>query len=173
MSRKAGYIGAMILVAAFAGVFFVLRAPDKSVSEETEFRLAYDFILKDYEGREVKLSDFSEKGVLINSWATWCPFCKKELLDFVTLKKDFGDAVIIAINRAETLEIVKKYSDELGVTNDLIFLLDPFDSFYQSIGGFSMPETIFVDKEGFVKYHKRGPMELEEMKRRVEDAFGL
>lgn len=173
MSRRAYYFTAVIAVAALVGGFFILRVPDKFISEEMEFRLAYDFILKDYENREVKLSGFRGKSVLVNVWASWCPFCKGELVDFITLKKEFGDVVIIAVNRAEALEVAKKYSDELDVTNDLIFLLDPSDSFYQSIGGFSMPETIFVDKEGFIKYHKRGPMELEEMRRRVQDAFSL
>ncbi|MBI3955700.1 TlpA family protein disulfide reductase [Candidatus Gottesmanbacteria bacterium] len=129
---------------------------------------APDFALQDYNGKTVKLADFQGRPLVINSWAAWCPFCRKELVDFALIQKEFGDrVVIIAIDRAESLETAKKYSDELGVTNSLVFLLDPSDSFYQSIGGFSMPETIFVDKSGRLVDHKRGPMEIDEMRNRM------
>ena len=75
---------------------------------------------------------------------------------------------IIAVDRAETRDVAKKYTDELGVTDDMTFLLDLSDDFYQSIGGFSMPETIFIDKSGAVSIHKRGPMDLEEMRQKIQ-----
>jgi hypothetical protein len=49
-----------------------------------------------------------------------------------------------------------------------VLLLDPADSFYQSIGGFSMSETVFVDKDGFIREHKRGPMDVQEMRERIQ-----
>ncbi len=129
---------------------------------------APDFHLQDYNDKTVSLTDFTGKPVVINSWAAWCPFCQKELVDFAAAQKEFEDqVVIVAIDRAESREVAKKYSDELGVTGDLIFLLDPSDSFYQSIGGFSMPETIFVAKNGAIMDHKRGPMEIDEIRDRI------
>lgn len=128
-----------------------------------------DFTLQDYDGKTVRLADFVGKPLVINSWAAWCPFCRKELLDFAAVQKEFGGKVIIiAVDRAETRYIAKKYTDELGVTGDMVFLLDPSDSFYQSIGGFSMPETIFVDKYGRIVDHKRGPMDTQEIRERIQ-----
>ena len=125
--------------------------------------------MQNYDGKTVRLSDFAGKPLVINSWAAWCPFCRKELVDFATVQKEFGDKVIIiAVDRSETREIAKKYTDELGVTSGMVFLLDPSDSFYQSIGGFSMPETIFVDKDGRIADHKRGPMDVQEMRERIQ-----
>lgn len=131
---------------------------------------APDFALRDYDGKTVRLADFAGKSLVINIWAAWCPFCRKELVDFAAVQKEFGDkAVIIAIDRAESREVAKKYSDALGVTGDLIFLLDPSDSFYQSIGGFSMPETIFIDKNGAIVDHKRGPMDANEIRQKISN----
>lgn len=144
------------------------NAPDES-SRQAESAKVPDFALQDYDGKTVRLADFADKPLVINSWAAWCPFCRKELSDFVTVQKEFGDKVIIvAVDRAETRDIAKKYTDELGVTEDMVFLLDPSDSFYQSIGGFSMPETIFVDKDGVIIDHKRGPMDVQEMRERIQ-----
>lgn len=127
-----------------------------------------DFSLNDYNGNKVILSDFRDKIVLVNSWAVWCPFCGDELIDFAELQEEFKDEiVIIAVDRAESLETAKGFTDSLEVTDKMIFLLDPSDSFYASIGGFGMPETIFLDKKGDVKIHKRGPMTLEEMREKV------
>lgn len=130
---------------------------------------APDFHLQDYNGKTVNLSDFAGKPVVINSWAAWCPFCRQELPDFATAQKEFGDkVVIVAVDRAESLGVAKGYTDQQGTTNKLVFLLDPSDSFYQSIGGFSMPETIFIDKNGNIVDHKRGPMDLKEIRERVQ-----
>jgi thiol-disulfide isomerase/thioredoxin len=130
---------------------------------------APDFHLQDYSGKTVNLSDFAGKPLVVNSWAAWCPFCREELKDFSAVQKELGDTVvIIAIDRAESLQTAKSYSDALGVTQDLVFLLDPGDSFYKTIGGFSMPETIFVNKEGNIVDHKRGPMKQDEIRQRIQ-----
>lgn len=140
-----------------------------AVEQENTFP-APDFSLKNYDGDTVSLRDFAGMPLVINSWAAWCPFCTKELPDFAAVQQEFaGDVVFIAIDRAESLSVAKGYTDDLGVTDDMIFLLDPRDSFYKSIGGFSMPETIFVNQEGNVVFHKRGPMSREEARKRVED----
>lgn len=139
------------------------------ISGSQELDRAPDFSLQDYNGQTVRLADFSGTPLVINSWAAWCPFCRKELVDFVTVQKEFGDQVVfISIDRAESLKVAKKYTDELGVTDEMIFLLDPSDSFYRSISGFSMPETIFVDRDGLIRIHKRGPMDVSEIREKVQ-----
>lgn len=185
--KKPILIAIGILVLLLAGLFVIRRGTPtqgpvmgrgpatgrgpagSSESQPTNLRKAPNFVLADYAGKTVRLMDFHSKPVVLNSWAAWCPFCRKELPDFAAVQKEFSDRVtIIAIDRAESLETAKRYSDELGVTNDLVFLLDPSDSFYKSIGGFTMPETIFVDKNGLIREHKRGPMDVEEMREKIQ-----
>lgn len=150
-----------------------INAP-KELENKTRLDKAPDFTLQDYGGNTVRLGDFSEKPLIINLWAAWCTFCRKELPDFAAAQKEFGDkVVIIAINRLETGEIAKRYSDELGVTDNIVFLLDPTDSFYQSIGGFSMPETIFVDKNRNIIKHKRGIMDINEIRQEIQTLISL
>lgn len=148
------------------------RGTPQGFVHQDQAERAPDFRLQDYNGKTVRFADFAGKPVVINSWAAWCPFCRKELVAFAAAQKEFGErVVIIAIDRAESRETAKKYTDELGVTHDLIFLLDPSDSFYRSIGGFSMPETIFVDADGFIREHKRGTMEIHEIRQKIQKLF--
>jgi thiol-disulfide isomerase/thioredoxin len=165
----------IVIVVIFLGFLLLkgdsekhLNIVEKLKSANREFDKAPNFSLQDIDGNTVELSDFAGKVLIINSWASWCPFCVDELPDFSRLQKEFGDEIVmIAINRQESLEKSKAYTNQIGATNDMLYLLDPKDSFYKSIGGFSMPETIFVDDNQNIIIHKRGPMELLEMREKV------
>lgn len=162
----------ILAVALAAGIYYYILSWRGAVEVPVSptAKQMPDLILSDYEGKIVNLSEFRGKPLVINAWASWCPYCKRELPDFAKLQEEFGEKItVIAINRRETLDIAKKYSDDLGVSGRIILLLDSDDSLYKAINGFSMPETVFVDREGFIRYHKRGPMELEEMRRRVKE----
>jgi len=168
MQKSLIIIVALIAVGVL-GAFLLSSNDQPSTQSQESFDKAPNFSLKDYSGNTVSLSDFLGKPLVINSWAAWCPFCVDELPDFAEVQQEFGDrVVIIAIDRAEPISTAKKYTDDLGVTNDLVFLLDPTDSFYKSIGGFSMPETIFVDQEGNIRDHKRGPMDANEIRQKIQ-----
>ena len=192
---KFAIIGIIVIIAAIGGFLIFLGGGTENSQENNESSKdagdsgqtlvnkiedsndkdkAPDFRLKDYDGNEVALADFKGKNIIINSWAVWCPFCVKELKDFAELESELGDSItIIAIDRRESLEKQKSYTDDLGITDDLVFLLDPDDSFYRSIGGFSMPETLFIDGEGNILLHKRGPMTLDEMRQKTNELFKL
>src|SRR3990167_2653860 len=169
MNKVLAIVIGILIVVGFGWLAISSRNTPEESTRQTQSEKATDFALQDYDGKTMRFADFAGKPMVINSWAAWCPFCRKELPDFATAQKEFGDKiVIIAVDRAETRETAKKYSDELGVSDELIFLLDPQDSFYRAIGGFSMPETIFTDGNGNVIIHKRGPMDLQEIREKIQ-----
>ena len=173
----------IIVIAIIGGGFVLLRNGDieevvnidnkttqteTEEKEETNFDKVPDLSFVDSEGNSFKLSDLKGKPHVVNSWAVWCPFCRAELEDFALLQEEFGDEiVVVAIDRQESLEKAKGFTDEINVTNRMTFLLDSKDAFYKGIGGFSMPETIFADADGNIIIHKRGPIALDEMRQKV------
>ncbi len=170
MNKALAIIIGILVVGGISWLAISNRSAPEESDRQAQSERAPDFVLQDYNGKTVRLADFAGKPLVINSWAAWCPFCRKELVDFTAAQKEFGnDVIIIAIDRAESRETAKKYTDELGVTNDLIFLLDPTDSFYQSIGGFSMPETIFIDRNRNSAERKRGPMDINEIRQKIQN----
>ena len=114
----------------------------------------------DIQGNPIDLEDFSGQVRVVNSWASWCPFCVAELSDFQTLAVEFKeeDVVVIAINRAETVSKINAFLDSLPALDEVLIVLDERDAFYDLIGGFAMPETLFYDRFGNVVVHKRGFM---------------
>ena len=166
-----------IIVVIIGGGFFLSQSSSPSLQDggegaeqvKEQARQVPDLSFQDYSGNTVKLRDFTGTPLVVNSWAVWCPFCVKELADFAQVKKELDDQfVFIAVDRAESLELVKSFTDDLGVTDDLLFVLDPRDSFYRAIGGFSMPETIFVNRDGEIVLHKRGPMSADEFREKIQ-----
>lgn len=156
----------LIAIILFGGFYLASKEPtiEQTTPENTILR-APDFTLLDYNDTPRTFSEISKgKIAVVNAWATWCPFCTKELEDFAQLQERFGDdIVVIAVDRQESREKAQTFTDSISVSNRMTFLLDPTDSFYRSIGGFSMPETIFVNTRGEIVLHKRGPLELDEM----------
>jgi len=119
------------------------------------------------QGEAVSLADYAGTPLVINAWASWCPFCIDELPAFVEAQRQLGeDVVVIAIDRGESADIAEEYLERVGDRGDVVWLLDPSDSFYGTIGGFSMPETLFIDSDGSLVFHKRVPMNLEEIMQR-------
>ena len=127
----------------------------------------------DLAGNPIDLESYAGQVRVVNSWATWCPFCVEELVDFETLASELeeGEGVVIAINRGEPAAKQQAFLNQLGEFEHIIFVKDEADLFYESIGGFSMPETIYYDESGSVSTHKRGFMAIEEMRNLFQTAL--
>jgi len=128
--------------------------------------MAPGFTLTDFNGNEVSLSDYKgNKPVFINFWAIWCPFCVKELPVMDNSQKEYGDAyVTLVVNRGEGLDNQKEYLADLGVGDDMTFLLDLDDDIYKKYSGFAMPYSLFLDKDGIVRDFQFGPLTENELR---------
>lgn len=123
-----------------------------------------DIRFTDNNNVDIDMNQYKGKPVLINMWATWCSFCVEELPDFDKLQSEYKDQVVIlAVNRAESKNDVENFINSNNV-NNLTILTDKEDKLYVKVGGFSMPETLFINKDGYLQIHKRGFMKYDEMK---------
>ncbi len=137
-------------------------------ADESTFREEYALVLKDYAGNDVKLSDYRREILIVYAWASWCPYCGKELEYLAELKGRYGDGLsIVAVNRAEPLVDAKDFTDKLVGMDRLTLLLDQNDALYKEIDGYAMPETIFINSRGDIIYHQRGPIKPEEVDQKV------
>ncbi len=147
-----------------------MASQDQTDFSEDNLHDVPSFALQDYQGDIVTLESLKGTPLILNSWASWCPFCRKELLDFAKVQQErIGEVKFVAINRGESYTKARQFTDQSGMSSSLLFLTDYEDSFYQSIGGFSMPETLFVNSLGQIIEHKRGPISLEELRQKIDE----
>ena len=143
-------IAAIVAVMLYAGVHAARknRAP-ASVAGQLHSQAAPDFELKSLEGKNVKLSDFRGKAVLLNFWATWCGPCKLEMPWFVDLQKQYGpeglQVVGVAMDDASEQDIAK-FTQELGVNYPILLGKEAVGEAYGGVN--VLPTTFFVDRDG-------------------------
>ena len=88
------------------------------ISRFKEKIYAPDFVLKDLEGKNVRLSNLRGKVVLINFWTTWWPWCRKELPSLEKLHKQFHQDpfVLLTIDVGEGEQKVKRFAKKNGLS---------------------------------------------------------
>lgn len=151
--------------AILATLVFRLPAPGRAATFDTEYTL----VLSDYSGNPVHLYDYRRKVTIAYAWASWCPYCASEIEGLAQLKKTYGDSIqVVAINRGESLNTAKSFTDHLTDTEGVVFLLDPDDQFFKLIGGYAMPEMVFIDGSGNIVYHQRGPVTMNDANAEIQ-----
>lgn len=83
------------VIASTAVVLFVLVGLFTIGSTSVSASEAPDFTLVDMEGKEVSLSDFKGKIIIVDFWATWCGPCRMEIPSFIQLQNDYKDDVVV------------------------------------------------------------------------------
>lgn len=111
-----------------------------------------DFKFTDMEENDVNFSDFKGKPVVLNFWATWCPFCIEEMADFDKLIGEYGDKVSFIMldaldGKRETVEKVNTFLEEQKFEH-LTPYLDKYLEGISVFGVSSFPTTVFIDKDG-------------------------
>jgi cytochrome c biogenesis protein CcmG/thiol:disulfide interchange protein DsbE len=74
-----------VSVTAQSGMPAAGPAPDQVTSIPVQ-----DIVLKDLQGKDVKVSDLRGKVVLLDFWATWCGPCKIEIPWLIELQEKYG-----------------------------------------------------------------------------------
>ncbi|MFQ5967731.1 MAG: TlpA family protein disulfide reductase [Acidimicrobiia bacterium] len=122
-----------------------------------------------FEGSTVNLSDFFGRGLVVNFWASDCPFCYAEMPGFEAVYQRHRETVeFLGINLGPD-----PYASEIieltGVTYPLVRDLD--GTAYRAFGGFTMPTTIFISGGGVIIEVFSGPLTEDWLEERVVDYF--
>ncbi len=109
-----------------------------------------DVEFKDREGKEVRLSSFKGKVVLLNVWATWCPPCRREMPTLDKLQGLLGgkefEVIALSIDHAG-VHAVEAFFMESGIKH-LRLYIDQSMSAMRKLAVVGLPTTLLIDREG-------------------------
>lgn len=118
---------------------------------------APDFSLKDVNGKDVTLSQFKGRIVVLDFWATWCPPCRMSIPELVGLQKEFRGRGLVVIGvslddpaQASNLFLkafMEKFDMNYAVLRyDMKVMKDYFGSANPAI-----PTMFLIDREGKIR----------------------
>ena len=124
---------------------------EETDSGENAAETAPDFTMTNASGEEVKLSDFFDKPVVLNFWASWCGPCKSEMPHFEDAYQKYGEDINFVIvnltdGTRETVENASDFIEEQGYTFPLYF--DTNTEGAMTYGTYSIPVTYFIGADG-------------------------
>lgn len=130
------------------GAFSFTGGPLAAALSET----APEFKLSSLSGKNVSLSDFKGKPVILFIWATWCPYCRAELSN---LEKSYQDikksgAELLAIDSGEPKERVNKYLKDRKIEFPVLLDVDSRVSYAYNVIG--IPTLVLVDAQGKMQF---------------------
>lgn len=109
-----------------------------------------DIAFQDGTGKELKLSSFKGKTVLLNLWATWCAPCREEMPALNKLQAALGsdkfEVVALSLDR-QGAEASQKFLTDVHATA-LKLYVDPTAKQGMALKLIGMPTTILIDRDG-------------------------
>jgi len=133
-----------------------------SIDNEEKAVADYDFVLIDSEGQQVPFTEFKNKVVFVNFWATWCPPCVAEMPDIhnLYLETQSSDIEFVLISLDEDFQKAKDFVKRKEFDFPIYRLASPLPAVYESS---AIPTTyvispngeIVVTKSGMAKYNTK------------------
>ena len=121
---------------------------------------------KNVENETILLSDFKNKLIVLNFWATWCLPCRDEMpsLDNLAVNQELKNLEVIAVNIGrENVTKAKEFYIETNIQNLKIYY-DKSLNITKKLLLRGIPTTIFINKNGEEFARVIGEVNFEEKK---------
>lgn len=122
------------------------------------------FSLARFDGEgQLALEDFEGTPVVLNFWASWCPFCIEEMPGFERVHRRFeGSVAFLGVSmRESSRSLAEELVERTGVTYELVD--DPDGSLFAAVEALAMPTTLFITADGRIAEKFGGPLREEQL----------
>ncbi len=137
-----------------------------------------EITLKDLNDKDVPLSQYKGKVVLVNFWATWCEPCRVEIPWLIEMQKKYGDKGFVLVGIALDEEgksvvapfVAKERFDVNGqmLPMDYKILIGNDDAADKFGGLFGYPTSVLISRDGKQIKRVTGMISEDEMNKAIE-----
>ena len=110
------------------------------------------------DGRTLKAADLNGSAVIVQIWASWCPFCAAQNPHVQKLHDAYSSRglKVLAFSIDQTEQAAREYVAKHGYTFNVAMRSDEVDRWFGR--NRTLPETYVVDAKGEVVFVHRGEM---------------
>jgi thiol-disulfide isomerase/thioredoxin len=128
------------------------------------------FHARTIEGEQLDNQSLQGQVVLIQLWATWCGFCRKDQPAVEMLLREYSSRglVVLGVNVREPRSTVERYLAESPRSCKIV--LTPDTNLVKLFSGGGFPTYVLIDREGKLAGTQRGAGGLEALRRLVAKA---
>ncbi len=132
---------------------------------------APNFTLKTLDGKQVSLSDYQGKAVMINFWFATCPGCLAEtpgIERFYAAQQAAGKSfVILAVNSVDDAPTAQQFVQQYGITYTPV--LDDNQRVATLYNLNATPTSYFIDRQGIIRFVQVGPIDEATLQQKVAE----
>jgi cytochrome c biogenesis protein CcmG/thiol:disulfide interchange protein DsbE len=129
--------------------------------------------LADLAGAKVALPDaYAGKVVVVHFWATWCPYCIKEIDALEALFGQYRERglVPVSVNVGESMAVAAEFVRTRTVTYPI--LLDTDSAAAKLYGVTGLPTTFVLDRAGAIAFKILGEINRDGLRRILSGTLG-
>lgn len=131
----------------------------KAIAQEQPCQKAPDFVLPDLQGKDVRLSDWiGKKIIILNFWATWCTPCLEELKAMIPIYEKYQkrglEMLCISVDDNKTVGRVPAFVNTRRYP--YMILLDTNNEVMRLLDVTVPPFTAILDRNGCMIYRHTG-----------------
>lgn len=145
----------VILFLTFTTTLSITESQSSQSHNKSKADKAPDFTLLTLTGEKVKLTDYEDKIVILDFWASWCGPCRIGIPDLVSIQKEYKDDVVvigISLDQPSTQRNIKPFIDHFGINYPIVLGTIDVVVAYGNIQ--AIPTSFIIDKErNIVKKH--------------------
>jgi len=119
-----------------------------------------------------RLTDLRGQVVLVNFWATWCPYCRHEMPAMQSFHDDYRHCgfEIIAYSVDEEAETVTRFMRDKGYTFPAPLAAPGVTAAFGGVD--RLPTSYVVDRQGRIRYKVSGQVHYARLKKLITPLLG-
>jgi thiol-disulfide isomerase/thioredoxin len=135
--------------------------------------LAPSFEAQDLSGKKISPADYKGKVIVLNFWATWCPPCREEIPELISLQTQYKDRLqIIGVSEDDDPPAkVAQFVQKVGMNYPVVMATSQITEAYGGVP--ALPTSFIIDQQGRVMQRHTGVYPIDTYIQEVRSLVGL